>query len=66
MSVNQLKTVQSATYVLRMGFVGITSVFFTGAQKGQFVNVSAVLTRTARLFNFTTLAMFGAYGQREQ
>jgi hypothetical protein len=48
MSVNQLKWAQNATSVLRRYSVGIASVFFTDAPKGQFVNVSVDLTRSAQ------------------
>ncbi len=66
MSVNQLKSVQTAMYGKRMANVGITSVFFTAPPEGQFVNASADLTRSANLLNFTTPVVFDSCGQKEQ
>jgi hypothetical protein len=66
MSVNQLKSGRTAMYGKRMGYVGIASVFFTDFPKGQFVNASADLTRSANLLNFTTPSVIGCCGQKEQ
>jgi hypothetical protein len=66
MIVNQLKSGRTAMYGKRMGNVGIASVFFTGTAKGQSVNASGNLTRSANLLNFTTSAVIGSCGQKEQ
>jgi hypothetical protein len=66
MSVTQSQTAQNATYGKRMASVGITSVLFTSGQKAAKVNVSADLTRSQSLQNFTTFASTGACGDKEQ